>query len=121
VWDIETGQLLQTLEGHQGIIWDIAYSSDDSTLATGGFDSTVKLWDGESGREVLSLDVSERGAPDLAFSPDDRFLAVGGDAARLFVLPVEDLMDLARTRLTRSLYESECRQYLHLDQCPTDP
>ena len=30
----------------------------------------------------------------------------------------EELMALARARVTRSLTDAECRQYLHVDQCP---
>ena len=121
IWDLTTNQLLHTLEGHSGIIWDIAYSNDGSMLATVGFGPSLKLWDGETGREILSLDVPEGGAPDLAFTPDDRFLIVGGDVARIFLLPVDELMNLARSRVTRTLSDSECKQYLHLDQCPAQP
>lgn len=37
------------------------------------------------------------------------------------MLDLEDLMCLARERLTRSLTEEECRQYLHVDGCPATP
>ena len=56
----------------------------------------------------------------LAFSRDGRFLAVGGSdgSVRVYVIPIDDLIDLARSRLTRNLTEEECRRYLHLDRCP---
>ena len=31
---------------------------------------------------------------------------------------LDELMELARTRVTRSLTPGECRQFLHLDECP---
>jgi hypothetical protein len=45
--------------------------------------------------------------------------ASGGDGTvRIYVLPIEDLMALARSRLTRSLTDQECQQYLHVGRCP---
>ena len=34
------------------------------------------------------------------------------------LLPIDDLMALARRRVTRALTGDECRRYLHLDRCP---
>jgi len=53
-------------------------------------------------------------APDGA-----RLAASGGDGtARIYLLAIEELMALARSRLTRSFTDAECQQYLHLEQCP---
>lgn len=48
---------------------------------------------------------------DAAISPDGRFLAAasGYGTARIFLLPVEDLLALARARVTRDFTEAECR------------
>jgi len=37
---------------------------------------------------------------------------------RVYVLPIEDLMALAKSRVTRSLTPQECQKYLHVEQCP---
>jgi transcriptional regulator with XRE-family HTH domain len=39
---------------------------------------------------------------------------------RFYVLPTTELVSLAQSRVTRSLVEAECRQYLHLDECPAE-
>jgi hypothetical protein len=37
---------------------------------------------------------------------------------QFFALDVEELIALARTRVTRGLTEAECQQYLHVEACP---
>ncbi len=60
---------------------------------------------------------------DLAFSPDGKMLAVAcrDGTLRLFVLPTDELIALAHSRVTRSLTEEECQKILHLDACPPGP
>jgi hypothetical protein len=58
------------------------------------------------------------------FSPDGRIAFVGsyfGEKLRLYVLPVEDLVSLAFSRLTRWWAPEECRTYLHAETCPAAP
>jgi WD40 repeat protein len=49
VWDIESGECLQTLAGHSGLIYamDLATSleSDQQYIYTGSLDETIKRWD----------------------------------------------------------------------------
>ena len=48
LWDVWTGQNVDTLEGgehqHTGRVTSIAYSPDGKTLASGSSDNTIKLW-----------------------------------------------------------------------------
>jgi hypothetical protein len=39
---------------------------------------------------------------------------------RVYALKLEDLVALARQRLTRSLTDEECRRYLHVEACPAE-
>jgi tetratricopeptide (TPR) repeat protein len=57
----------------------------------------------------------------VAFSPDGTRLATASAdrTVRVYALNIEDLMALARTRITRSLTSQECQKYLHEEQgCP---
>jgi WD40 repeat protein len=82
------------------------------------FDGTVRIWDLKSGTELLTL---EGGPGDINFSSDGKLLAVDQiyeETVHIFALDLDLLIDLAQARVTRSLTDQECRQYLHLEECP---
>ena len=45
LWDVNTGETLQTLTGHTHKVSSISFSRDGSMLATGGRDGAVLLWE----------------------------------------------------------------------------
>ena len=121
IWDAATGAEMLTLSGHQASLQALAFSPDDRLLATGSKDTTVKIWEVATGRELQALFGAAGEVTSVAFSrPDGAHLAVasGDGVVRVFVLPIDDLMSLAKSRVTRSLTPEECRKYLHVEQCP---
>ena len=121
LWNIATGQVDGVLlNENESWVKNVVFSPDGTVLISAGWDSVIRLWDVATGQELLILTGHRFNTAGVAFSPDGTRLAVsGGDGtARIYVLPIEDLMTLARMRVTRALTDEECRQYLHLDQCP---
>jgi hypothetical protein len=58
----------------------------------------------------------------VAFSPDGTRLATGGsNYVRIYLLQIEELFALARSRLVRSWTTEECRTYLHVEARPAEP
>ena len=119
IWDLETGRELATLR-HTGTVMGVAVSPDGTLIATGSLDGTAKLWDLATGQEKLTLFGHEGPINTVAFSADGRFVAtVSPDGTvGLHLLPIDELRELAGTRVTRSLTDEECRQYLHVETCP---
>ena len=123
LWGAASGEELLTLRGHESIVWGVAFSPDGARLATASRDSTAKLWDAASGEELLTLRGHESFVNGVAFSPDGARLAtVGADGTvQVYAMRIEDLLSLARSRLTRDLTPEECRRYLHVAECPPLP
>lgn len=94
VWDVQTGQEVNSLAGHNNIINSLAFSPDGRMLASGSYDSTIKLWDLSSGgREIRTLTGHTGSIATLAFNNDGRFVVSGSDdgSARLWNTKSGDL------------------------------
>jgi small GTP-binding protein len=83
LWDIQTGELLRTLEGHKDYVWTVAFHPDGRLLASGGHDGAVKVWDPQTGKLVRTLDRGPRTTAEtgwilsMAFDPRGEILATG--------------------------------------------
>jgi hypothetical protein len=72
---------------------------------------------------LLTLTGPTRYLTSVAFSPDGKRLAIGAadGVVRVYVLPVDELEAVARSRLTRGWTKDECAQYLPGGRCPDRP
>jgi WD40 repeat protein len=93
VWHAGSGDLLQTMEGHSGIVLDLLFSDDGRLLFSGATDGTVRIWDVATATELLTL-VGGSAAHALAMSPDgSRLASLDGESVRIWDT------ELARDRL----------------------
>ncbi len=88
VWDDATRRVVRTLEGHEGIVWDVCFNRDGSLLATASQDGTAGLWDAATGKRLHVFRHKTR-VNTVRFSPDGRTLATGDHefAAKLWDVP----------------------------------
>ena len=118
ILDASTRKTLVTLSGATDAPGMVTFSPDGTFIATSGFDSTTRVWDSTTGLNLLTLPFGGG----VAFSPDGKRLAVGEESGvQVFVLPIDELVALAKSRVTRSLTAEECQQYLHVATCPAEP
>ncbi|MEO7715783.1 MAG: WD40 repeat domain-containing protein [Capsulimonas sp.] len=78
LWDISSGEELETYHGHTSTITCLAYTGKDNLLLSGSLDSTIRIWDLDSddpprilfgpGEPVTDLAISNDGTHVLAAS-----------------------------------------------------
>jgi WD40 repeat protein len=120
VWDAESGAFLFTLAGHTEAVFRTAFNPDGTRVATASLDGTAKVWDAATGEELFTLYGHQGFVLDLVFSPDGRrlYTASVDGTIRSYLLDIDELIALAKSRVTRSLTAEECKTYLHREECP---
>lgn len=90
LWDVESGQLLQSFTGHAADVMalDLAPSDMGDTFASAACDRAALLWDMRTGQAVHAFDAHDSDVNSVRFHPSGDSLATGADdsACRLWDL-----------------------------------
>ncbi len=95
IWDLESGQLLESLRGHQAPVNGVAFSPDHRRLATAS-DRTVRIWKLESGELERTLEAHSKLVTAVAWSPDGASIVTASTDGEARVWGADD-GDLRRT------------------------
>ncbi|MGF1581861.1 MAG: hypothetical protein ACFCD0_21235, partial [Gemmataceae bacterium] len=74
LWDVLTGQLKATLQGHTDLVDSVSYSPDGITLASCSWDKTVKVWEVSTGKLKSTLEGHTDWVHSVSYSPNGRTL-----------------------------------------------
>jgi hypothetical protein len=78
IWAVATGQLHQTLIGHERAINCLVITPDDRSIISGSADRQIKVWRMADGCLLNNLSGHQESIMAIAISPDGQFLATGG-------------------------------------------
>jgi WD40 repeat protein len=81
VWDLSSGKVVATLEGHTSTVWSVAFDAEGKRLASASYDKQVKVWDVGSAKEIATLKGHANWITSVAFSPDGSLIATGSEDA----------------------------------------
>jgi WD40 repeat protein/DNA-binding SARP family transcriptional activator len=86
IWDVKTGNLLQTLKGHTDRVMEASFSPDGKWVITGSADKTARLWDAATGKELRVFSGHTDQVQSVTFSPDGKQVLTGSSdmTARLW-------------------------------------
>ena len=72
LWYARTGEHIENFIPHIDYVRTVVFSSDGNFLASGGYDSRLRLWEVNTGNHIATL---RGGGPAVAFSPDGKLIA----------------------------------------------
>ena len=121
LYDADTLALRRTLE-HTAPVNLVGFSPDGTRIATVSDDGVARVWNTQTGALVFtSLDEPSQ-LEGAVFNQDGSRIALLYSNGRILVhaIALDDVIEIAKGRVTRSLTGAECRSYLHVPTCPTD-
>lgn len=81
VFEVSSGRLVRSFEGHTHHVLGVAWSPTGRTIATAGADETVKVWDVENGQQRRTLRGFTKQATSIEYLPfEERFVVASGGA-----------------------------------------
>jgi WD40 repeat protein len=103
LFDFKTGKLVKLLQGHDNIVYDLAFSPDGKMLASGSADQSAILWDMETLSELHRFTGHQRRISQVAFSKDSQTLITASydKTVRLWSVPERKLRQTMQGHKTR--------------------
>jgi len=75
LWNVHTGELVGSLEGHRGAVLKLVFSKDGRVLYSASKDQSIRAWNVQRRREIAEWRGHGGGLWGLALSPDGKTLA----------------------------------------------
>ena len=124
LWDMSTGRNLVDIPGY---VWKATFSNDSKLLATADLGSKAHVWETSTGLALIELPAKTNLVDYVAISPDNKYVVTAGQEGGVLIHfcevcgSIEDLLTLARERVSRELSCQERQIYFHENiTCPNN-
>ncbi len=108
VWEVKSGRLIRSIEGHAASIFSCAFSPDGRIVLSGSRDNTLRTWDEKTGKEIHRFQGHTRTVCACGFSPDGRRIVSGSKDKTLRIWEAETGRELRRFDEKHRWYVSSC-------------
>ena len=95
----------------------VAYSADGQQIVTASWDKTARVWDTQTGTQLLTLTGHDGKVYSAVYSPDGRRIVTAGEdgIVQIYTTDMDELLQIADSRVTRQLTAEEKEKYGVLD------
>lgn len=85
VWDLRTGELIRTLQGHSDWVTTIAFNHDSTRLISGSRDNSVRIFNMQSGELLTVITTHQDVVNAVSVTPNGQFIASGGRDGLIYI------------------------------------
>jgi WD40 repeat protein len=123
IWRTDTGAKVRSFEPPANTrsssfnMHSLTWSRDGHRLFTAQSNSQVGVWDVNTGQQLFAIPVAGGNLWEVAMSSTTQRMAVTAGFISTLALDIEELLGLAKARVTRSLTAEECHRYMHTGKC----
>ena len=96
VWEVASGNLINTLTGHEKEVENLEITPDGQQLISTGYESEINIWNLRSGQLIRKIDESTK-VYSIMLLPNGKQLAVGLKDGQI------DIFDIANGKKLRKL------------------
>merc|ERR1711925_28963 len=91
IWNVENGNCIQTLTGHENAVFSVCISQDNRWIVSGSADETIKIWNVENGNCIQTLTGHTHWVHSVSISQDDQWIISAGSdrSLRNFILQTQ--------------------------------
>lgn len=90
VWSVQTGQLLDTLSGHEGPVSCLSFSQENSILASASWDKTIRIWSIFGRSQMVEPIEVYSDVLSLAIRPDGKEVSVSTLKGQISIFDIEN-------------------------------
>lgn len=94
VLDVASGNVRTEFRGHESHVRTVAYV-DANIIASGSYDTTIRLWDANTGLQVRELGKHTDELRTVAASPDGRYLISGSTSPDCRLWDLDNMQEIA--------------------------